>query len=104
MSDPTSRELYIALFERKLSGAGEDGYLRLDYDFSLSDFGGILPTKGDLIVPPIGSPDPTKYPLFTVVDRFFRPAGSKVLFTTVALVVTEREGKKEEAHLIVGGG
>jgi hypothetical protein len=104
MSDPTSRELYIVLFERKVSAAGEDGYWRVGYEFSLSDFGGILPAKGDLIVPPIGSPDPTEYPLFTVVDRFFRPAGSKAQFVSVGLVVTERKAKKEEAHLIVGGG
>jgi hypothetical protein len=104
MSDPTSRELNIVLFERKLSAAGEDGYWRNGYEFTLSDFGGVLPIKGDLIAPPIGSPDPTEYPLFTVVDRFFRPAGSKAQFVNVGLVVTERKGKKEEAHLIVGGG
>jgi hypothetical protein len=46
MSDPTSRELYIALFERKQSGTGEDSYLRLDYDFSLSDFGGDIANEG----------------------------------------------------------
>lgn len=100
-----ARELNIVLFQRGQSADGTDGYWRVGYEYSLSDFGGVLPEKGDVIVPNLASIyEATKYKVYTVESRFFRPAETKNHFINVGLVVTERDGKEEEQHLIVGGG
>jgi hypothetical protein len=69
----------------------------------LADFGGVLPEKGDVIVP-WQDRDQTEHTLFVVEDRYFRPPGSSAHSINVGLVVTERPGMKGEAHLIEGGG
>ena len=96
------RELHITLYRRGKSTEGIDGYLKVDV-YKLSDFGGILPQKGDVIVP-WQDRDQTEHTLFVVEDRHFRPPGSSAHSIDVGLVVTERPGLKEEAHLIEGGG
>jgi hypothetical protein len=100
-----SRELNIVLFRRGRSVDGTDGYWRTGHEYSLSDFGGVLPDVGDVVVPYLKDiRDATEYKVYTVESRFFRPDETQKHFINVALVVTERDGKKEEQHLIVGGG
>jgi hypothetical protein len=45
-----ARELHITLYRRGQSSEGVDGYLKVD-SCMLSDLGGVLPEKGDVIVP-----------------------------------------------------
>jgi hypothetical protein len=97
-----ARELHITLYRRGQSSEGVDGYLKVD-SCMLSDLGGVLPEKGDVIVP-WQDRDQTEQTLFVVEDRYFRPPGSSAHFINVGLVVAERPGLKEEALLIVGGG
>ncbi|WP_143271633.1 hypothetical protein [Bradyrhizobium mercantei] len=100
-----TRELNIRLFRRGRSSDGIDGYWQVGYDFTLSDFGGVLPNVGDMIAPSIeGAREIEKHKVYTVESRFFRPAGSPHQFINVGLVVSERNASKEEEHLIVGGG
>lgn len=99
------RELNIRLFRRGRSSDGTDGYWQVGYDFALSDFGGVLPSVGDIISPSVeGVREIQKHKVYTVESRFFRPAGSPHQFINVGLVVSEREASKEEEHLIFGGG
>lgn len=100
-----ARELNIVLFRRGRSADGADGYWRVGHEYSLSDFGGALPDVGDVIAPYLkGILDATEHRVYTVESRFFRPAADEHQFINVGLVVTERDGEKEEQHLIVGGG
>jgi hypothetical protein len=99
-----TREPNIVLFQRGRSATGEDGYWRVGYEYTLSEFGGLLPQKGDTIVPMQGDLDVTKHTVYEVEGRLFRPAGSPNSFINVALIVTERIARKEEQHLILGGG
>lgn len=95
-------ELNVVLLQK-----GTDGrYLRNGEEFGLSDLGGVLPDRGDIIVPVQGergaAMDRTVY---VVEARYFRPrrAGSKG-FTNVGLVVSSRQGREDEQHLLSGGG
>jgi hypothetical protein len=99
-----AKELNIALFRRGRNADGEDGYWRVGYDFVLPEFGGVLPQKGDVIVPYLGIQKPEDYTLYVVEERFFRPPGSEHQFINVGLVVTERRGASHEGHLLMGGG
>jgi hypothetical protein len=100
-----TKELYIRLFKRGRSVEGTDGYWHAGYDFTLSDFGGVLPNVGDLIAPYLeGVREVTRHQIYTVESRFFRPAGTAAQFTNVGLVVTERDAEEVEEHLIMGGG
>jgi len=100
-----TKELYIRLFKRGRSVDGEDGYWHAGYDFTLSDFGGVLPNVGDKIAPYLeGVREITRHTVYTVESRFFRPAGSPAQFANVGLVVTERDAEAFEEHLITGGG
>ncbi len=100
-----ARELNIVLFKRGRSTDGTDGHWRIGHEYGLSDFGGVLPDVGDVVVPYLkGIRDATEYKVYVVESRFFRPAETEAQFINVGLVVAERDGKKEEQHLIVGGG
>jgi hypothetical protein len=100
-----AKELNIRLFKRGRSAMGEDGYWHAGYDYTLSEFGGVLPNVGDNIVPFLsGIVDATEHKVYTVESRFFRPADNPNHFISVGLVVTERDGEAFEQHLIVGGG
>lgn len=100
-----AKELHIRLFCRGRAVDGTDGYWHAGYDYTLSDFGGVLPNIGDMIAPYLaGVREVTKHKVYTVESRFFRPAGTHAQFSNVGLVVTERDAKEEEEHLITGGG
>lgn len=100
-----ARELNIVLFRKSRSADGVDGYWRVGHEYSLSDFGGVLPDRGDVIVPYLKDVrDPEAHPVYTVEKRFFRPAETENHFINVGLVVTERPGLEEECHLLFGGG
>lgn len=89
----------------KTTVTDEDGimrYQKVGFDFTLTDFGGVLPAVGDVIVPPAGGRNPEKVTVYTVEQRFFRPGAP--FGTSASLVVSERPGTREESHLIVGGG
>lgn len=94
--------LNIALKQAVTDEDGLTRYQKVGFDFTLTDFGGVLPTVGDVIVPPAGGRNPTKVSVYVVEQRFFRPSGA--FGPSVSLVVSERPGTREESHLIVGGG
>jgi hypothetical protein len=46
----------------------------------------------------------TQHKFYIVEERVFRPPGTHNQFVNVVLIVTERNGKPEDEHLITGGG
>ena len=100
-----NRELNIRLYRRGRSTDETDGYWQVGYDFTLSDFAGVLPGVGDTIVPFVaGVREVTQHKFYVVQERVFRPPGTHNQFVNVALIVTERNGVPEDEHLITGGG
>ena len=89
----------------RIYGILEDGtYSDLKLDFSLSDFNGVLPTPGDLIVDPgvVSGRDrsaPENRTVYEVVSRYFFPVADET-WRYVALVCRERYGQTFEADIV----
>lgn len=90
-------DVTIRIYFRDGAGKIEDG----QQDYSLSDFAGVLPTRGDTIVNPgvvqgLDRQTPENREVWKVVDRIFNP---RDLANYVVLVVEKRKGAEADAWL-----
>ncbi len=83
----------LLLIERENAPAGLDRM-----EFNLADFGGQLPTRGDVIFPPDGSAGATGL-VWEVVSRAFDPGRGFDAAGPVHILVRERAPTELEARL-----
>ena len=93
-------EIAFRLYTRNEHGELED----MRHEFNLSDFGGIAPVLGDLIVDPgvIGGMDRLRYDnrtVYRVKERYFLPGKGSPDIVWIVLVVEDRCGDREESSL-----